>query len=156
MHDILLKKITISVHKPIQTPITRLRNQLMGGSQKVIISEKPVSRWSVFTGISQSACSWSHSHQCPLQPGCKYTPGDLAAKNRGANDEGQLFREATAVWASLNNAPFHFGLICWGWNCVRWNIFMREPVIGLRTVFQQVMAKKWFHVGQLTADGLPV
>ncbi|PKU43495.1 hypothetical protein llap_6199 [Limosa lapponica baueri] len=40
-------------NRVIQTLIKRLRNRLMDGSRKLIISEKPVSQWSVLTRISK-------------------------------------------------------------------------------------------------------
>lgn len=128
MENILLKNPSISVHKPLQTPIKRLRNQLMDRSQKVIISKKPVCQWSVLTGISQGAGSWSCSHQHSLQPGCRYIPVDVTANVFvGESDKGQPFRalqwhsslgsvEQCAFWrwAELLKMELH-----------RWNIFCR-------------------------------
>lgn len=79
-------------------------------------------------------------------------------RSRGANTPqgnwlqkagGQVIKSSlqSYLMASLNNVPFDVGLNCWRRNCVRRNIFMQVPVIGLGTVFQQAMANKWFHGG---------
>lgn len=87
--------------------------------------------------------------QCPEGAGCRW---HRARCWRAALQGYQIAQQSGPTWIMSHL------MLCWtaGDRNASAGTKTQVPGVGLGTVFQQAMAKKWFHSGQLTANGSPL
>lgn len=131
------KTNSISVHKTLSKGF---RNLLMDGAQKVIVFRSQHLRGVCLLGFT---CSWSALagvRQCPESAGCRWHGARCWT---AALQSYQIAQQSGPAWIMSHL------MLCWtaGDRNVSAGTKTRVPGVGLGTVFQQAMAKKWFHSG---------